>query len=735
MQKEILELIAQAQERGLSALEINKALPTTSLEELMPLLYELSINGELAMNKKQRYVLAKYQSIYRGKLRVNKKGFGFVEVEELENDVYISASKLNGAMEGDIVVFKHFPYDNEGEIWHIVEHGIQELIGTIRQRKRSGKFIAEPDSSKIGRIIELTNAEEYALIDGYKVQIKIENYEGSVLQGRILSIIGHEKEPGVDVLAKLMEYNVLPEFNEMVDKQVKEIPNKVLSYQRKGREDYRNIWTCTIDGDDSKDFDDAISIQRTDKGYELMVHIADVSYYVTPGSAIDHEAYTRGTSVYVVDRVVPMLPFPLSNGICSLNPNEERLTLTCVMQFSHNGELYDYSIAPSIIVSDERMTYSNVNKILAGDSKLQEQYENCADKFFIMEELASKIRYLHEERGSIDFDTTESKFKVDENGHVLDIFKRERGEAERIIEDFMISANECVASHMKHLDLPFIYRIHEQPEAKRIREFASVAKTLGYNFKGNPEHVYVKEFQRLLKQAEGKEEFQILSMFMLRCMSKARYDVNCVGHFGLASEFYTHFTSPIRRYPDLLVHRYLRKYLFEELPDNETLKNDREWLTEAALHASERERAAVDAERDVEAMKKAEFFEDKIGEIYEGTITSLTNFGMFIELANTVEGLVHISSLHDDYYSFDATHQELVGGATKRTFKLGAKIKIRVKNASKKLGTIDFEVVGGPRKRKPDFYAHTSSKKPRKDKNKEAKGSQKKKHKTSKKHK
>lgn len=700
MQKEIIELLTQAQERGLSAMEIKEALPQLPLEDIMHLLVDLSIHGYISMNKKQRYVLAKYQGIYRGVLRVNKKGFGFVEVEELEDDVYISASKIKDAMEGDLVVFKHFTQDNSGEILHIEQHGVQELIGTIRFRKRTKEIYAEPDSSKIGRMVEITNASDFVLVDGYKAKIKIDEYEGKSLQGHIITILGHEKEPGMDVLSKLMEYDILPEFNEMVEKQIKEIPNKVMSYQRKGRSDFRDVWTCTIDGDDSKDFDDAISIQRTSKGYELMVHIADVSYYVTQGSPLDHEAYRRGTSVYVVDRVVPMLPFPLSNGICSLNPNEERLTLSCVMQFSHNGVLADYSIVPSIIISNERMTYSNVNKILDGDPQLQEKYKDCFEKFFIMEELAAKIRYLHEERGSIDFDTTESKFKVDENGHVLDISKRERGESERIIEDFMISANECVASHMKHLDLPCVYRIHEQPEAKRIREFATIAKTLGYHFKGSAENVYVKEFQRLLKQAEGSDEFQILSMFMLRCMSKARYDVNCVGHFGLASEFYTHFTSPIRRYPDLLVHRCLRKYLFEGTIDEEILKKDREWLEEAALHASERERAAVDAERDVEAMKKAEFFEDKIGNIYEGTITSLTNFGMFVELPNTVEGLVHISSLHDDYYTFDATHQQLVGGVTHHTYSLGEKVKIKVKNASKKLGTIDFEIVDGARKRR-----------------------------------
>lgn len=692
MQKELLEVIQASQERGLALEEVCEKVSHIPMEELMKELIELGENGYIAMNRKNRYTLAKYQSIYRGKLRVNKKGFGFVEVEELEEDIYISISNINNAMEGDLVVVKHYPYDNSGEILAILEHSLQMVMATVHHHRRTNTYYAEPDSTKIKQTITINNPNEFTLVEGHKVKIQLETY-GKELSGKIVTVVGHEKEPGVDVLAKLIEYDVDPMFNEMVEAQLKTIPNKVMSYQRKGREDFTEVWTCTIDGDDSKDFDDAISISRTDKGYELMVHIADVSYYVSEGSAIDHEAYKRGTSVYVVDRVVPMLPFPLSNGICSLNPNEERLTLTCVMQFAHNGEMYDYRIVPSHIISNERMTYNNVNKILAGDEEVIAKYTSCVDKFYIMEELAAKIRYLHEERGSIDFDTSEAKFKVDEMGHVLDITKRERGIAERIIEDFMISANECVASHMKHLDLPCVYRIHEQPEARRIREFASVAKILGYSFKGSVNNVYVKEFQRLLKQAEGSEEFSILSMFMLRCMSKARYDIQCVGHFGLASEFYTHFTSPIRRYPDLLVHRSLRKYLFEGQLDPEVLKNDAEKLQEAAQHSSERERAAVDAERDVEAMKKAEFFEDKVGMVFEGIVTSVTNFGMFVELPNTVEGLVHISTLDNDYYTFDNAHLQLVGERSKQTFKLGDTVKIKVKSASKKLGTIDFLVL------------------------------------------
>lgn len=698
MKDEILQLLDQVGNVGIYIEDIQKELNVDDdkLTDLIQDITSLIEAFEIVMNKKQKYFLAKYFDIYKGTLRINKKGFGFVCGNNLENDIYIHKNNLNNAMENDFVVVKYDSKYNEGTILRVLSHGIKEVIGTVCRTGRTNYCII-PDSEKIKERLHVTNMKDFSLVDGHKVLVKITSYQP--LTGEISMIIGHEQEPGVDVLSKLYEFNIMPEFNDAIDRQLQTIPSEVSEEEIKNREDWRNIWTCTIDGDDSKDFDDAISIRRTDMGYELGVHIADVSYYVTENSAIDVEAFARGTSVYVVDRVVPMLPFQLSNGICSLNPHVDRLTLSCIMEFSYSGNLIDYRIVESVINSNERMTYNNVNKILEEDEELCERYSDCYENFYIMEELAKKIRYTREERGAIDFDTTESKFKVDEDGIVLDIFKRERGEAERIIEDFMIAANECVATHTHNLDLPSLYRIHEQPEAKRVREFITISKTLGYPLKANANTLYIKDYQRLLESAKGTDEYSILSTFMLRSMSKARYDVNCVGHFGLASEFYTHFTSPIRRYPDLIVHRSIRKYIFNQVIDPEVLDNDRIKLEDIANHTSSQERNAIEAERAVEDMKMAEFFEDKIGNEYEGIITSVTNFGMFVELPNTVEGLVHISNLWDDYYYFDKERLALVGELKHRVYRLGDHVHVKVQNASKKTSTIDFVVVN---KRKKD---------------------------------
>ena len=714
MKQQILELLSEVGNTGIFIDDIQEKLHILDeqLPELINCINSLLKDFEIVMNKKQKYFLSKYSNIYKGILRINKKGFGFVTTNELESDIYVSKFNLNSAMDGDEVLVKFDEFKSEGIILRIIKHGMKELIGTVRRNSRFNYYV-EPDSEKITERLTVTNLKEFNVIEGHKVRIAITKYEP--LTGEIDQVIGHEKEPGVDILSKLYEFNIFPEFNDAVERQLAAIPTEVSEQEIMGREDWRNEWTCTIDGDDSKDFDDAISIKRIDTGYELAVHIADVSYYVEENTAIDIEAYSRGTSVYVVDRVVPMLPFQLSNGICSLNPNVDRLTLSCIMEYSYSGNLLDYRIVESVINSNERMTYKNVNKILDEDEELLKKYDYCSDKFFIMYELANKIRYEREQRGAIDFDTTESKFKVDEDGRVLDISKRERGEGERIIEDFMIAANECIATHMKNLDLPCLYRIHEKPEAKRVREFMAISRTLGYPFKGNANNVYIKEYQRLLANAKGTDEYSILSTFMLRSMSKARYDVNCVGHFGLGSKFYTHFTSPIRRYPDLVVHRSIRKYIFKQKLDPNVLANDLLKLEDIATHTSSQERNAIDAERSVEDMKMAEFFEDKIGNEYEGIITSVTNFGMFVELPNTVEGLVHISNLWDDYYYFDKEHLALVGELKHRTYRLGDHVHVKVQNASKKTSTIDFVVVN---KKHKDNKKKTSSntKKPKQQK-------------------
>ncbi len=689
--EEILQYIKEHADKGLKAEELADLLPM-DLNELAPKLNELVADYEIVMNKKGKYFPAEHDGIFKGNLRVNKKGFGFVVIEGREKDIYVSASHMNGALNQDDVVVKYDFYDDEGKILKVLKHGVKDIIGIINKYKKSGKLYCSSDDSRIpSGIIEVSNLDEWSVVEGHKVLLEITNYQPLV--AKIVDVIGHVKQPGVDVLSKLYEFDIFPEFNDMVDKEVQRLPKEVQEEELQGREDWRNVWTCTIDGDDSKDFDDAISIKRTDRGYELAVHIADVSHYVEENTAIDTEAYMRGTSVYVVDRVVPMLPFQLSNGICSLNPQVDRLTLSCIMEYSYNGTLLDYRIVESVINSNERMTYSNVNKILNDDPEVCEQYKDCLEQFYIMEELSKKIRYYREERGAIDFDTTESKFIIDDNGKVLDIKKRERGEAERIIEDFMIAANETVASHMKHCNYPSLYRVHEAPDPKRVREFMQISRNLGYPYKGSATNVHIKEYQRLLESAKGSDEYSILSTFMLRSMSKARYDVNCLGHFGLASEFYTHFTSPIRRYPDLILHRCLRKYVFNNSYDPKEMKDDILKLEDIAMQTSEKERNAIDAERSVDDMKMAEFFEDKIGNVYEGIISSVTNFGMFVELPNTVEGLVHMMNMRDDYYYYDAEHMSLVGERHNRVYKMGQHIMVKVKMASKATSTIDFEVV------------------------------------------
>lgn len=453
----------------------------------------------------------------------------------------------------------------------------------------------------------------------------------------------------------------------------------------------------TIDGDDAKDLDDAISLKKLDNGnYQLGVHIADVSYYVEEGSALDKEAINRGTSIYLVDRVIPMLPHKLSNGICSLNPNVDRFTISCIMEINGKGKVIDHKIIPSIIHSSYRMTYNNVNKILDGDFPLQQQYKDVVPMFFLMEELAMILRKARDQRGSIDFDVNEGKVIVDKNGKAIDVVLRQRGTSDKIIEEFMLKANETIAEHFKWLDLPFIYRVHEYPKEKKLTQFQSIIKPLGYTIKGSLGNIYPKELSKIVEMSKGTDEHTIISTLLLRCMQKARYDEQCLGHYGLADEYYTHFTSPIRRYPDLLVHRLIRNYLFEERFDK--AKHFDKIIPQLAEQSSNMERRAIDIEREVEDMKMAEYMSHHIGEEFEGMISSVTSFGFFVELPNTIEGLVHISDLLDDYYVYDEKTLMLVGERTKKQFKISDKVKVRVVSCNTKEKTIDFELVGQRKK-------------------------------------
>ncbi len=652
----------------------------------------------LVRNSQNFFLTAKQAGIEKGIIKVNRKGFGFIDFEDYS--IYISADSLYGAMDLDEVAVQRISQEKEnpeGKVIKILKRKNTHCIGVLEYRK--GKVVAFLDDVRLSGPTKVTNLKDFKFVAGTKAKFKITKYT-QPMELEIEQLLGHKDDPGVDILSILLEYDIEPEFPKEVIKQSEAISQEVLEKQKKGRKDLTNKVTVTIDGDDSKDFDDAITIEKVGKNFKLGVHIADVSYYVEEGSPLDIEARKRGTSTYVADRVVPMLPHILSNGICSLNPQVERLTLTCEMEIDPEGNVVNYELAPSVICSTERMTYHNVNQILEGDPVVIKKYQHLGDLFTMMKDCADRIRKRRVQDGAIDFDKKEAKIIVDKDGHVRDIQIRERKESEKIIEDFMICANEVVAKHMRWLELPSLYRVHETPTPKKMKEFARVSLQLGHKFKGNTENIHPLEIQKCLDEYHQDEDiYPVLSTLMLRAMQKARYDRKCLGHFGLALKEYLHFTSPIRRYPDLIVHRMLRKYVFNSCTDVETLQNDEVLMDDLSLETSERERASTEAERDVDDMKKAEYMEDHVGLIAEGIISSITRFGFFVELENTIEGLVHIQTLSDDHYLFDESNLMLIGERTKKMYRLGQRVKIRCTGASKRNKTVDFQLLK-PKKNK-----------------------------------
>lgn len=629
--------------------------------------------------------------IQEGYISINRAGLGFLDREDRDS-IKIEESDQLGAMDGDKVLVQCQLWQVYGRVLKILERKRTHVIGTFRNNGHSVKLILD-DEKLQDKPLKVLYAEDFHPVEGLKVQCTIEKYSGP-LTVRVSKTIGYEDDPGVDILSILLDHDIHSEFPVDVMDQVKTIPQEVQEKDLEGRMDLTHDITVTIDGDDSKDFDDAVSCVRTVDGYLLKVSIADVSHYVTKDSPLDKEAFHRGCSTYVTDRVVPMLPHELSNGICSLNPYVIRLTLTCEMHVDKHGLIKEYVIYPSFIQSTERMTYNNVNKILDGNEELREKYSHLGDLFEVLAECADKIRYQRVKKGAISFDSDESHIVVDKDGHPIDIVARTRGHAEEIIEDCMIAANVCVANQMKWTEIPSIYRIHEEPSARRVRDYIKISELLGHKFIVGKGDLYPNEVQRYLDSVSDTNEFPVLSRLMLRTMQKARYDAHCVGHFGLAEEEYLHFTSPIRRYPDLIVHRMLRKYLFNGCTDFNEIKKDEQYCQEASDQSSLRERNSQDAEYECEDMKKAEYMENRIGMIAEGVITSVTGFGFFVELENTVEGLVPMHSLYDDFYNYDAERMELVGQRTHRTYRIGMKVKIRVVSASKENKRIDFELEG-----------------------------------------
>jgi len=697
MKDRVLEIL-KSYDRALSFEEIDSALNIKTVEEseeLISALRELEESVDIYHSNKDKYMIFENSNLRKGIMRTNKKGFGFVDISNQEEDIFVGMDNMNGAINGDTVlveIISNKPDGRmEGRIVRIVKRELSTVVGEIYFKKDRGYII--PDDNKLKMNIEIPKGKNMGSVDGHKVVVKITNQiANNKFKGEVIRILGHKNDIGVDILSIVCNYNIKDTFDEETIKELDNIPEEVSEDDKKGRRDLTKEVIFTIDGDDTKDIDDAISIEKLENGnYKLGVHIADVSYYVKEGSAIDKEAMERGTSVYLVDRVIPMLPHKLSNGICSLNPDVERLAISCVMEVDTNGRTIDYEIFESVIKSRIQMTYKKVNKVLE-ENEIPEGYEPYAEKLKLMLELSKVIRKSKENRGSIDFDVDEAKILVDEDCHPTDIVLRARGLGEKLIEDFMICANECVATHIFYMDLPFIYRIHEYPKEEKIRTYLSFLQSLGYTFTGNIKDVRPKTIQSLVEFLKDKKEFKILSSLLLRNMQKAIYLPQNLGHYGLASKCYTHFTSPIRRYPDTTVHRLLRTYLFNHDISGSTISKWQEKLIYIADHSSIQERESVECEREVEDMKMAEYMEDHIGEEYEGIISSVNNFGMFIQLDNLIEGLVHVNDLND-YFIFDEATQTLTGDRTKIRYRLGDRVLIKVKAASKDEKTIDFEII------------------------------------------
>ena len=699
MRDNILNIMKNS-DKALDIYEIQNLLGVDSVEEIKELSDELrSLEEETIIyhSNKDKYMLLENSHLRKGVMRANKKGFGFVEVENMDDDIYIAQDDMNGAIHDDIVLVEITSKMNldrlEGRVLKIIERKTKQFIGLITFDK-DGVGHVELDDHKVKLDINVSKEDSLNAVDGHKVVVELGkklNNNGKY-EGKVVEIIGHVNDPGVDILSIIYKYNINVDFPDDVKEEVSKIPMEVYDVELEDRRDLRDEVIFTIDGDDTKDIDDAISIKKLPNGhYTLGVHIADVSYYVREGSPLDNEAMERGTSVYLVDRVIPMLPHELSNGICSLNPNVDRLAISCVMEFDSNGKQLDYEIFQSVIKSRIQMTYKKVNSVLEKNI-IPEGYEDYAEHLRTMNELAKILRKAKEKRGYIDFEVDEAKILVDENCVPTEVVLRDRGTGERLIEDFMIAANECVASHIYFMNLPFIYRVHEYPKEEKIRSFLGFVSGLGYKITGNIKDFKPTTMQNILEQLKDKPEYKILSTLLLRSMQKAVYRPENLGHYGLASSCYTHFTSPIRRYPDTTVHRLLRTYLFDKNIDMKTIKKWEEKLVYVAEHSSERERASIDCEREVEDMKMAEYMEKHIGEEFEGMISSITSFGMFVELDNLIEGLVPLRDMKD-FFHFDEEHLCLTGEKSHIKYSIGERVVVKVVRASKEEKTIDFEVV------------------------------------------
>lgn len=671
------------------------SVPKEDREEFEEIITELLQEGKIVETKKGKLMSPKTLGIEMGTFLAHSKGYGFVE-REIGEDIFIPATKVNGAMHKDKVFYQlsrkaSAARKAEGEIIKIIKRENEKIVGTFQQLKGYGFVL--PDNKKLAQDIFVTKENSMGAVSGHKVVVEIKKYgdEGRKPEGNVVEILGHVNDPGVDILSIIREYDLPVDFPEEVYEQIKDLPMEVSQEDIEGREDFRNCKTVTIDGEDAKDLDDAISLNMLANGnFELGVHIADVSHYVPENTALDKEAYRRGTSVYLVDRVIPMLPHKLSNGICSLNPDEDRLTLSCIMEINHKGMVENHRIVKSVIHSDRRMTYTAMREILEDKTPaLLEEYADFIEMFENMNRLRIVLRKMRKKRGSVNFDLPESKIILDENGKPIDIKPYERSIATNMIEEFMLICNETVAEDFYWREMPFLFRNHEVPDDEKLQKMSDFIRNFGYRLKGGKDEIHPKAIQQLLLKAEGKDEERIVTRVVLRSMKQARYMAENGGHFGLAAKYYCHFTSPIRRYPDLEIHRIIKLALDNKMTPKKQKGLER-IMPDVAKQCSSRERTAEEAERETDNLKKAEYMSDKIGMEYEGIISSLTNWGIYVELANTVEGMVPLQSLEDDYYIYDEENMTVYGEHSNKKYMLGQKVNIVVTKVDIEQKNIDF---------------------------------------------
>lgn len=667
--------------------------PREQRDDLKEVMDALVAEGKVGVSKRGKYGKPEAVAMV-GTFTGNAKGFGFVAIEGQDQDIYIGADRTKDAMHGDtvqiVVEAARGGRRPEGTVVRVLEHANKTLVGYYQKNKSFGFVI--PDNQKITTDIFIPQGKDMGAVTGHKVIVTMTEYGGERKkpEGIITEIIGHVNDPGTDILSIVKAYGIPEEYPPEVMRQVSRIPDEVTPEDMAGRKDLRGWQTVTIDGEDAKDLDDAITVTREAYGYKLGVHIADVSHYVTENSPLDEEALSRGTSVYLVDRVIPMLPHKLSNGICSLNAGTDRLALSCIMEIDTQGRVIGHEVAETVINVDRRMTYTAVNAIVTGrDEAVMAEYRDFVDMFDLMKELADILREKRSQRGSIDFDFPETKIILDDKGKPVEIKPYEINAANKIIEDFMLMANETIAEDYFWQELPFVYRTHDYPDPEKMKRLGVFINNFGYTIRTQNGEVHPKEIQKLLTKIEGTEEEALISRLTLRSMKQAKYMPVCTGHFGLAAKYYTHFTSPIRRYPDLQIHRIIKENLHGNLTDKRIAHYDK-ILTGVTVQCSAMERRAEEAERETVKLKKCEFMAKRIGEVFEGVISGVTNWGFYVELPNTVEGLVHVSELHGDYYVFDEERMELRGETGGKIYKLGQKVAVVVTGTDRLTKTIDF---------------------------------------------